>query len=81
MRIINACSRCTASLFDEPSRECHDCAVMEVFSSLQSELDNRFDKCVEAKMKLFDYIEVFCNHRRRRSTIGAVSATGPSSNR
>lgn len=54
---------------------------MEVFSSLQSELDNRFDKCVEAKMKLFDYIEVFCNHRRRRSTIGALSATGPSSNR
>jgi transposase InsO family protein len=50
---------------------CHDNAVMEAFfSSLKSELADRFDSCGEAKMELFDYIEVFYNQRRRHSTIG-----------
>lgn len=53
---------------------CHDNAVMEAFfSSLKSELADRFDSCGEAKMALFDYIEVFYNQRRRHSTIGYVS--------
>ena len=53
---------------------CHDNAVMEAFfSSLKSELADRFDSCGEAKMELFDYIEVFYNQRRRHSTIGYVS--------
>lgn len=53
---------------------CHDNAVMEAFfSSLKSELADRFDSCGEAKMELFDYIEVFYNQQRRHSTIGYVS--------
>jgi transposase InsO family protein len=53
---------------------CHDNAVMEAFfSSLKSELADRFGSCGEAKMALFDYIEVFYNQRRRHSTIGYVS--------
>jgi transposase InsO family protein len=42
--------------------DCYDNAVMEAFfSSLKSELADRFDSCGEAKMELFDYIEVFYN--------------------
>ena len=53
---------------------CYDNAVMEsFFSSVKSELSERFDSCGEAKMELFDYIEVFYNQRRRHSTIGQVS--------
>jgi putative transposase len=53
---------------------CYDNAVMEsFFSSLKSELRDRFDSCGEAKMELFDYIEVFYNQRRRHSTLGQVS--------
>jgi transposase InsO family protein len=53
---------------------CHDNAFMEsFFSSLKSELADRFESCGEAKMELFDYIEVFYNQRRRHSTIGYLS--------
>ena len=53
---------------------CHDNAVMEAFfSSLKSELADRFERCGEAKMALFDYIEVFYNQRRRHSTLGQIS--------
>lgn len=53
---------------------CHDNAVMEAFfSTLKSELADRFPSCGEAKMALFDYIEVFYNQRRRHSTLGYVS--------
>jgi transposase InsO family protein len=53
---------------------CHDNAVMEAFfSTLKSELADRFESCGAAKMALFEYIEVFYNHRRRHSTIGYVS--------
>jgi transposase InsO family protein len=53
---------------------CYDNAVMEsFFSSVKSELADRFESCGEAKMELFDYIEVFYNQRRRHSTIGQVS--------
>jgi putative transposase len=40
---------------------------------LKTEVANRFDSCGEAKMELFDYIEVFYNHRRRHSTLGRIS--------
>ena len=54
--------------------DCYDNAVMEAFfSSLKSELADRFESCGEAKMALFDYIEVFYNQRRRHSTLGYVS--------
>lgn len=53
---------------------CYDNAVMEAFfSSVKSELRERFDTCGEAKMELFEYIEVFYNQRRRHSTIGYIS--------
>jgi hypothetical protein len=48
--------------------------VMDAFfSSLKSELADRFDRCGEAKMALFDYLEVFYNQRRRHSTIDYLS--------
>jgi transposase InsO family protein len=53
---------------------CYDNAVMEsFFSTVKSELSDRFDSCGEGKMELFDYIEAFYNQRRRHSTIGQVS--------
>ena len=53
---------------------CYDNAVMEsFFSTVKSELGDRFDSCGEAKMELFDYIEVFYDQRRRHSTLGQVS--------
>jgi len=54
--------------------DCYDNAVMEAFfSSVKSEVGDRFDSCGEAKMELFDYIEVFYNQRRRHSTLGQIS--------
>ncbi len=53
---------------------CYDNAVMEsFFSTLKSELGERFESCGHAKMDLFDYIEVFYNQRRRHSTLGQIS--------
>ena len=53
---------------------CYDNAVMEaLFSSVKTELADRFDSCGEAKMALFDYIEVFYNQQRRHSTLGQIS--------
>ena len=53
---------------------CYDNAVMEaLFSSIKTELADRFDSCGDAKIALFDYIEVFYNQRRRHSTIGYLS--------
>jgi transposase InsO family protein len=53
---------------------CYDNAVMEsFFSTVKSELADRFETFAEAKMELFDYLEVFYNQRRRHSTLGQVS--------
>jgi transposase InsO family protein len=53
---------------------CHDNAVMEsFFSTVKHELREHFDSNGEAKMELFDYIEVFYNQRRRHSTLGQIS--------
>ena len=54
--------------------DCYDNAVMEsFFSTVKSELAERFASFGEAKMELFDYIEVFYNQRRRHSTLGQIS--------
>lgn len=54
--------------------DCYDNAVMEAFfSSVKSETADRFASCGDAKMELFDYIEVFYNQRRRHSTLGQIS--------
>ncbi len=54
--------------------DCYDNAVMEsFFSTVKSELADRFASFGEAKMELFDYIEVFYNQRRRHSTLGKLS--------
>ena len=43
------------------------------FSTVKHELGEHFLSCGEAKMALFDFIEVFYNQRRRHSTLGQVS--------
>jgi transposase InsO family protein len=53
---------------------CYDNAVMEsFFSTIKSELGERFESHGDAKMQLFDYIEVFYNQRRRHSSAGRMS--------
>ena len=53
---------------------CYDNAVMEAFfSTVKSELGERFESNGEAKMQVFDYIEVFYNQRRRHSSVGRIS--------
>ena len=53
---------------------CYDNAVMEAFfSTVKFELGEHFESCGDAKMQLFNYIEVFYNQRRRHSTIGLIS--------
>jgi putative transposase len=53
---------------------CHDNAVMEsFFSTVKSELADQFASHGDAKMELFDYIEVFYNQKRRHSTLGQIS--------
>jgi transposase len=49
-------------------------AVMEsFFSTVKFELGEHFESCGDAKMQLFDYVEVFYNQRRRHSTLGQIS--------
>jgi putative transposase len=53
---------------------CYDNAVMEsFFSTVKTELGEHFDSHGDAKMALFDYIEVFYNQQRRHSTLGQIS--------
>jgi transposase InsO family protein len=53
---------------------CYDKAVMEsFFSTIKSEIGERFDSHGDAKMALFDYIEVFYNQKRRHSAAGRMS--------
>ena len=70
-RILDACG-ITCSMSHRG--DCYDNAVMEsFFSTVKSELADRFDSFAEAKMELFDYIEAFYNQRRRHSTLGQLS--------
>jgi putative transposase len=53
---------------------CYDNAVMEAFfSTVKSEIGDRFESHAAAKADLFDYIEVFYNQRRRHSAAGRMS--------
>jgi putative transposase len=53
---------------------CYDNAVMEsFFSTVKSELADRFGSYNEAKMEVFDDLEVYYNQRRRHSTLGQIS--------
>jgi len=53
---------------------CYDNAVMEsFFATVKSEEREHFESCGEAKMALFDFIEVFYNQQRRHSTLGQIS--------
>ena len=52
---------------------CYDAVMESFFSTVKSELADRFDSFGEAKMELVDYIEMFYNQRRRHSTLGHVS--------
>lgn len=52
----------------------HDNAVAEsFFASLTKDLGDPFPSYGEAKMALFDYIEVFYRQRRRHLTLGQIS--------
>ena len=54
--------------------DCYDNAVMEsFFASVKKEEADRFPSYGEAKERLFDYIEVFYNPKRRHSTLGQIS--------
>jgi putative transposase len=54
--------------------DCYDNAVTEsFFSTVKSELADRFDSSSKAKMELFDHIEGSYNQRRRHSTLGQIS--------
>lgn len=54
--------------------DCYDNAVMEsFFATVKKEEAERFPSYGDAKMALFDYIEVFYNQRRRHSTLGQIS--------
>jgi putative transposase len=54
--------------------DCYDNAVMEsFFATVKKEEADRFPNYSDAKMALFDYIEVFYNQRRRHSTLGQTS--------
>lgn len=56
------------------SGDVYDNAVMEAFfSTVKMELGDRFENADDAQRKLFEYLEVFYNRRRRHSTIGYVS--------
>jgi|TARA_B100000315_G_scaffold259852_1_gene317655 transposase InsO family protein len=56
------------------SGNCFDNAVIESwFSTVKLELGEHFESCGQAKMELFDYIEVFYNQQRRHSTLGQIS--------
>ena len=53
---------------------CYDNAVMEAFfSTVKSEIGERFASHADAKADLFDYLEVFYNQRRRHSAAGRMS--------
>ena len=53
---------------------CFDNAAMESwFSTLKSELGEKFESKSDAEAKLFDYIEVFYNQKRLHSTLGYLS--------
>ena len=55
---------------------CYDNSVIETwFSTIKSEEAERFASYAHAKEVLFDPIEVFCNQRRRHSTLGQISPT------
>lgn len=50
---------------------CYDNAVMEsLFSTVKAELGEHFETNRDAKDKLFDYIEIFYNRKRRYSSLG-----------
>ena len=54
--------------------DCYDNAAMEsFFATVKKEEADRFPSYSEAKMALFDYLEVFYNQRRRHSTLGQIS--------
>ena len=43
------------------------------FSTVKSEIGERFASHADAKADLFDYLEVFYNQRRRHSAAGRMS--------
>ncbi|MBI3183345.1 MAG: transposase [Myxococcales bacterium] len=58
--------------------DCYDNAATESWNStLKSELGEDFESAGDAKVKLFDYIEVFYNQTRLHSSLGADGDQSP----
>ena len=58
--------------------DCYDNAMMEsFFSSLKTECVNRhvYQSYSEAKLSIFEWIEVFYNRQRRHSSLAYLSPT------
>jgi len=55
-------------VFDLSETATHDLVARQL-----RELADQFASNGDAKMELFDYIEVFYNQRRRHSTVGRIS--------
>lgn len=76
-KVVNepkAVRRLARQLAGEPgTRTCYEAGPGGYVLQRQLAQGDRFDSCGEAKMELFDYIEVFYNQKRRHSTIGQVS--------
>ena len=54
--------------------DCYDNAAMESwFATLKTELGDHFESAGDAKVKLFDFIEVFYNQQRMHSSLGYAS--------
>ena len=81
MKVVNAHKGIRSFRTTVTGREAHSSqvdrgvnAVMEsFFSTVKSELADRFGSYSEAKMEVFDYLEVYYNQRRRHSTLGQIS--------
>jgi hypothetical protein len=48
-------------------------SLESLFSMVMSEIGDRFGRTGEAKLALFDYIELFYSQRRRHSTVGHIT--------
>jgi hypothetical protein len=57
-------------------RRCPEAGLLHS-STAKFELGKRFKSCGEAKMQLFDYIEMFYNQRPRHSALDQI---GPAAN-
>lgn len=70
----NALASCGAICSMSRRGNCYDNAVAEsFFGTLKTELGESFESHADVQRKLFDYVEIFYNQKRRHSSLGFVS--------